>query len=137
MLINVIEIKKYTESWNNIVARVSITIDNLFAIHDMKLIKEDGLLLAMPSRRTKVGKYKDIIHPISEQGRKSLEKLVFPLYERALSKTATSISFIFTNTDVADILEQNADDFEIAQEFNGNYFVSEDLRKAIEAWGEE
>ena len=56
-------------------ALVSVTFDNVFAVHDIKIIDgQDRLFLAMPSRRMPDGKYRDIVHPIGPELREELEK---------------------------------------------------------------
>lgn len=62
-------------------ALVSVTFDNTFAVHDIKVIAgKDRLFLAMPSRRMPDGKYRDIVHPIGAQMRDSLERCVLTAY---------------------------------------------------------
>ena len=62
-------------------AVASITIDNEFAVHDIKVIEgEKGLFIAMPSRRTPDGEYKDIAHPINSSSREMLQKLILDKY---------------------------------------------------------
>lgn len=61
----------------------SITIDNQFAIHDIRIIEsEDGLFLAMPSRKAPNGKFFDICHPINSESRKEIEDAIFEEYKR-------------------------------------------------------
>ena len=68
-------------------AVVSITIDQEFVIHDIKVIEGDrGLFIAMPSKRTADGEFRDIAHPINSDTRESLQKLVLESYERSLSE---------------------------------------------------
>ena len=58
-------------------AVVSITIENEFVIHDIKVIEgEKGLFIAMPSRKASDGEYRDIAHPINSETR---ESILFPL----------------------------------------------------------
>ncbi len=62
-------------------AVVSITIDNAFAIHDIKLVQGDErLFVAMPSRREENGVFRDIIHPISADVRDIMEKKILDAY---------------------------------------------------------
>lgn len=63
-------------------AVVSITIDNEFAVHDIKVIEgQDRLFIAMPSRRTAEGEYRDIAHPINSKTREELQDLILRKYE--------------------------------------------------------
>ncbi len=66
-------------------AIVSVTFDNALAVHDIKIIEgADKLFVAMPSRKTPEGEYKDITHPINSQMRASLEHLILEKYQTAL-----------------------------------------------------
>ena len=66
-------------------AVASITIDNAFAIHDIKVIEsERGLFIAMPSRKTAEGEYRDIVHPISREAREIVSKTILEAYENVL-----------------------------------------------------
>lgn len=63
-------------------AMVSVTFDEVFAVHDIKIIDgQDRLFLAMPSRRMPDGKYRDIVHPIGPSLREKLETTVLRAYE--------------------------------------------------------
>ena len=75
-------------------AVVSVTFDNCFVIHDIKVISGgEKLFIAMPSRKTPEGEYKDIAHPIIPEMRDSLEKAILKQYQAALaSETEDSIS---------------------------------------------
>ncbi|MCQ2536798.1 MAG: septation regulator SpoVG [Lachnospiraceae bacterium] len=67
-------------------AVASITIDGEFVVHDIKIIEgEKGLFIAMPSRRTGEGEYRDIAHPINSETRDRLQALVLGAYEKALN----------------------------------------------------
>ena len=61
---------------------VSITLDNEFVIHDIKVIDgEKGLFIAMPSRKTADGEYRDIAHPINSDTREMIQKVILEKYE--------------------------------------------------------
>ena len=63
-------------------AVVSITIDNEFVVHDIKIIEgEKGLFIAMPSRKATDGEYRDIAHPISSSTREMLQNLILSKYQ--------------------------------------------------------
>ena len=69
-------------------AVVSITIDDEFAVHDIKVIEGDkGLFIAMPSRKAKDGEYRDIAHPINSDTREKLQKTILNHYEAAMLET--------------------------------------------------
>ena len=68
-------------------AIVSITLDNEFVIHDIKVIEgEKGLFIAMPSRKTNDGEYKDIAHPLNTETREQLKELILAAYQTELNK---------------------------------------------------
>ena len=63
-------------------AVVSITIDNEFVVHDIKVIEgEKGLFIAMPSRKAADGEYRDIAHPINSDTRNMIKTLILEQYE--------------------------------------------------------
>ena len=63
-------------------AIVSITLDNEFVIHDIKVIEgEKGLFIAMPSRKANDGEYRDIAHPINSGTRENIQKLILDKYK--------------------------------------------------------
>ena len=63
-------------------AVVSITIDNEFVVHDIKVIEgEKGLFIAMPSRKAADGEYRDIAHPINSDTRNMIQTLIIEQYE--------------------------------------------------------
>lgn len=67
-------------------AIVSITLDEEFVIHDMKIIEgEKGLFIAMPSRRAGDGEYRDIAHPINSDTREKIQKVILEEYEKVLA----------------------------------------------------
>lgn len=66
-------------------AVVSITIDDEFVVHDIKVVEgEKGLFIAMPSRKAADGEYRDIAHPINSETRASIQNIVLEAYEKAL-----------------------------------------------------
>ena len=66
-------------------AYVIITIDGCFVIRDIKIIAgEEGLFVAMPSKKTKIGKYLDIAHPINKETRDEMEEIVLSAYQTEL-----------------------------------------------------
>lgn len=68
-------------------AVVSITIDDEFVVHDIKVIEgEKGLFIAMPSRKASDGEYRDIAHPINSSTRENLQRVILKSYEKALDE---------------------------------------------------
>ncbi len=69
-------------------AVASMTIDDCFVIHDIKIIDgNDGVFVAMPSRKTSDGEYKDIAHPINTQTREEVISVILSAYEEECKKT--------------------------------------------------
>ena len=67
-------------------AVVSITIDEEFVVHDIKVIEgEKGLFIAMPSRKATDGEYRDIAHPINSTTRERIQKLILEKYEEVMA----------------------------------------------------
>ena len=63
-------------------AVVSITIDKILAVHDIKIIeKDERRFVAMPSRLDNDGKHRDIVHPISSDARHAIEEVIFNAYD--------------------------------------------------------
>lgn len=63
-------------------AVVSVTFDNEFVVHDMKVIEgQSGLFIAMPSRKTPEGEFKDIAHPINAETRDLLQQRILELFK--------------------------------------------------------
>ena len=66
-------------------AIVSVTLDNEFVVHDIKVIEgEKGLFIAMPSRKTADGEYRDIAHPINSETRQQMQDVILREYEKAI-----------------------------------------------------
>jgi stage V sporulation protein G len=68
-------------------AIVSVTIDDAFVIHDVKVVDgQNGLFVAMPSRKTPAGEFRDIAHPISQQARDIIQSKVLEKYQEVLAE---------------------------------------------------
>lgn len=71
------------ESEGRTKAFASITIDEVFVIHDLRIIEgQNGLFVAMPSRKTAEGEYKDIAHPITTEAREMIQTAVLEAYNK-------------------------------------------------------
>ena len=71
-------------------AVVSITMDEEFVVHDIKVIEgEKGLFIAMPSRRAGDGEYRDIAHPINSETREMIQNIILEKYETVLEEDET------------------------------------------------
>ena len=72
-------------------AVVSITLDNEFVVHDIKVIEGDkGLFIAMPSRKSSDGEYRDIAHPLNSDTRDRIQAMILKGYEEALLENNTT-----------------------------------------------
>jgi stage V sporulation protein G len=84
MQITDVRIRK-VEKEGKMKAVVSITIDDEFVVHDIKIIEgEKGLFIAMPSRKASDGEYRDIAHPINSGTRSMIQNLILEKYEEVL-----------------------------------------------------
>ena len=73
-------------------AVVSVTVDEMLAIHDVKVVQgDDRLFVAMPSRRDELGIVRDIVHPISAEARGYLENAVIEAYEERMKLDGESL----------------------------------------------
>ena len=71
-------------------AIVSITLDNEFVVHDIKVIEgEKGMFIAMPSKKAADGEHRDIAHPINSGTRENIQKIILEAYEKALNEPET------------------------------------------------
>ena len=78
---------RHVNSEGKMKASVSITIDNEFVVHDIKVIDGDrGMFIAMPSRKSGDGEYRDIAHPLNSETRARLQDLILNAYEKSLAE---------------------------------------------------
>lgn len=92
---NITDVKVFLRESNQLKAFVNIVIDDAFIVRNIKVIEgENGLFVAMPSRRVSSGEYRDIAHPINTETRNYLEKIILDKYKEtlkeALSQAETS-----------------------------------------------
>lgn len=81
-------------------AVVSVTFDNEFVVHDIKIIEsQNGLFIAMPSRKAPDGEFRDIAHPINAETRGKIQSAILDKYE-----------FISSNADAGDTPEEVGED---------------------------
>ena len=84
MRITDVRVRKMTQD-SKMKAIVSITIDDEFVVHDIKVIEgEKGLFIAMPSKKASDGEYRDIAHPINSETRDRIQSIILDSYEKAL-----------------------------------------------------
>ena len=95
MNITDVRIRKITDE-GKMKAVVSITFDDEFVVHDIKIIDgQNGLFIAMPSRKDESGVFRDIVHPISPSARQEIEEQILDAYSRhlALVEAEQSVNF--------------------------------------------
>ncbi|MDD7389258.1 MAG: septation regulator SpoVG [Lachnospiraceae bacterium] len=82
MQITDVRVRKISsESSNKMKAIASITIDGVFVVHDIKILEgEKGMFIAMPSRKSSDGEFRDIAHPINTETREMLQRLILEKY---------------------------------------------------------
>ena len=86
MTITDVWVRKITKE-GKLKAIVSITLDNEFVVHDIKVIAgEKGLFIAMPSKKASDGEYRDIAHPINSSTREMIQSVILDRYQTSLSE---------------------------------------------------
>lgn len=91
MQITDVRVRKITKE-GKMKAIVSITLDDEFVVHDIKVIEgEKGLFIAMPSKKATDGEYRDIAHPINSSTRENLQREILESYEKALEEPEEAI----------------------------------------------
>ena len=84
MKITSVDVRRFEKEGSRMKGIASVLLDDLIAIHDIRIISGDnGLFVAMPSRKTATGGYRDIVHPISQEGREMIEKAILEEYDKA------------------------------------------------------
>lgn len=91
MQITDVRIRK-VEKEGKMKAVVSITIDEEFVIHDIKVIEgEKGLFIAMPSRKAADGEYRDIAHPINSGTRERIQEIILNTYDEMNQEVSSAV----------------------------------------------
>ena len=86
MQITDVRVRKITAE-GKMKAVVSITLDDEFVVHDIKVIEgEKGLFIAMPSKKANDGEYRDIAHPINSDTRERVQKTILEAYQKVLAE---------------------------------------------------
>jgi stage V sporulation protein G len=82
-LMQITDVKVFPREENKLKAYVTITFDNVFAVHNLKIIEgASGLFVAMPSRKRKDGTFMDVAHPLNSEMRKEIEDRILAEYHR-------------------------------------------------------
>ncbi len=86
MKISDVRVRLIQKEDSKLKAVASITIDECFVVHDIKVLDGDkGLFVSMPSRKTPDGQYKDVAHPLNTETREELSKTVLAEYEKTVA----------------------------------------------------
>lgn len=86
MQITDVRVRKITKE-GKMKAIVSVTLDDEFVVHDIKVIEGDkGLFIAMPSKKASDGEFRDIAHPINSAARNHIQSIILEAYEKALDE---------------------------------------------------
>lgn len=94
MNITDVRIRKLREE-GKMKAVVSLTFDDAFVVHDIKVIEgQNGLFVAMPSRKVGESDYRDIAHPINQETRSMIQDIIFAEYEKAKLLTDEEAEYI-------------------------------------------
>ena len=84
MNISDVRIRLVSKADSKLKAFASFTIDGAFAVHDIRIIEgSNGNFIAMPSRQTPDGEYKDIVHPLNTETREQISSVILAEYEKA------------------------------------------------------
>lgn len=84
MKITDVRIRLVSKEDSKLKAVASITIDECFVVHDIKVIEgKEGYFISMPSKKTPDGEYRDIVHPINTETREKIIEEVLKVYEKA------------------------------------------------------
>ncbi len=87
MKISDIRIRLINKETTRIKAIASMTIEDCFVVHDIKVLENDqGYFIAMPSKKTLEGDYKDIVHPLNTETRELISSLILTAYKEAKAK---------------------------------------------------
>ncbi|HHX33299.1 MAG TPA: septation regulator SpoVG [Mollicutes bacterium] len=84
MKITSVSVRKIEKEGSRMKGIASVLLDDAFAVHDIRIIEGDnGLFIAMPSRKTATGNYRDIAHPINPDVRKHFEDSILEEFEKS------------------------------------------------------
>lgn len=91
MQITDVRVRKITKE-GKMKAIVSITLDDEFVVHDIKVIEgEKGMFIAMPSRSSANGEHRDTAHPINSATRENMQRIILEAYEKAMNEPEAEV----------------------------------------------
>jgi len=104
---NITDVKVFIRESNQLKAFVNIVIDDAFIIRNIKVIEgQNGLFVAMPSRRVSTGEYRDIAHPINTETRNEIEKIIIDKYKEVLQEALSSANSQETEKEEQEKIEE-------------------------------
>ena len=84
MKITSVNVRKIEKEGSRMKGIASVVLDDSFAVHDIRIIEGDkGLFIAMPSKKTSTGEYRDVAHAINPEVRKMFEDAILEAYDKA------------------------------------------------------
>ncbi len=87
MNITSVNVRAFEKDGNRMKGIATVVLDDAFAIHDIRIIEGDnGLFIAMPSRKTATGEYRDIAHPINTEVRTAFQNAIIAEYNKVISE---------------------------------------------------
>lgn len=92
MTIGDVRIRQVRHTDGKLRAVASITIDDCFVVHDIRIFERDGtFFVAMPSRKASDGTYKDIAHPLNTETREYIQRVILESYQKFLQENGESV----------------------------------------------
>lgn len=89
------EVKVYPVNEDRLKAYVTITLDECFVVRDLKIILgNEGLFVAMPSKKRKDGQFRDIAHPLNQETREHIENKVFEAYKKEVESMGNTMDAV-------------------------------------------
>jgi stage V sporulation protein G len=94
-----VRVRRISTEEGKMKAIVSLTIDEDFVVHDIRVVEgNNGLFVAMPSRKTPSGDFRDVAHPITPESRAKIQDAVLAAYEEALKNQQTAAAAVVVET---------------------------------------
>ena len=116
MLLTHVKIRNVENTGTRMLGFVSLTLDDMIVVHDIKILNgQDALFLAMPSRMKKTGEFSDVVHPIRKEVRKTLEDIVFSGYEYMKKNNMTVLDLYPKDRAKDSLTDQTFEDFDVSE----------------------
>ena len=134
MKITYIKLKKISNQ-HKLVAVADVTIDNLIAIHDIKVVENavGELFIAMPNKKRPNGTFSDVVHPISASARGVFESLILTAADKLIKEKRSYLQYKLEYTTDNTFFEQSLSDFTLIED-NDMRFVDESVKDEILSW---